>query len=615
MLNRDEQAKSFIFRMSSLDSLPCRPWLSSSLTCLLLASSHFAAAAPAPEPSSNTLPTVDLGYTVHQALSSNDTGGYYNFSNIQFGTPPTEQDRFRAVKLPTGSNSTVTNGGAENIVCPQSAPSWNAHAELQLVLFEEAVASKNETFYNDVLSGVIVNTTKPKSSGSGGTTPGTTEDCLFLDLMLPHSAWEARRNNTAKKAPVIIWLYGGGYTSGDKRDDGQPADSGFASGLVTRSIATAVDNNSTLEPTIVVAPNYRLGLFGWLGGETLAADGTPNAGLYDQRLAMDWVQKYIHLFGGDAERVTVMGESAGAGSIEYHITSYGGKGGKLPFQRAIPQSPVFDPAPANDPVPEDVLHQIFNLTNTTCLDEVRALPSAVLQKVNKEIVANSTYGFFMFGPTIFGEYAPDLPGRLLQKGQFHKDVQLLIGHNLHEPFMFVSPSISNTTSAFNSVVEEEYPFANASVQAEMESLYPPIFDGSEGYVNAFGRVEALYIDYRFVCNNEFLADALPEQSYWYTFAVPPATHGLDIEYTWATYPPKESTSVVATNAAVATAMQEFILSFAADGKPVSSKADGTDFPVYGAARNIVYLSAEGITQVKHKNVPSCEFWQRAPYAG
>jgi carboxylesterase type B len=63
---------------------------------------------------------------------------------------------------------------------------------------------------------------------------------------------------------------------------------------------------------IWVAMNYRLGAFGFLSGPTfLEQGGVANAGLLDQRLALEWVQKNIHLFGGDPDNVTVMGVSAG----------------------------------------------------------------------------------------------------------------------------------------------------------------------------------------------------------------------------------------------------------------------------------------------------------------
>lgn len=87
--------------------------------------------------------------------------------------------------------------------------------------------------------------------------------------------------------------------------------SGSAAGLITRG-------NSSF---IYVALNYRLGAFGFSAGpEFECAGGDSNAGLLDQRAALEWIQKYIHLFGGDAGQVTVIGESAGGGSIEHQIT-------------------------------------------------------------------------------------------------------------------------------------------------------------------------------------------------------------------------------------------------------------------------------------------------------
>ena len=71
---------------------------------------------------------------------------------------------------------------------------------------------------------------------------------------------------------------------------------------------------------IYVALNYRLGAFGWLSGPSFEQNGTSNVGLYDQRLALQWVQQNIAKFGGDPKRVTVMGESAGAGGITHQIT-------------------------------------------------------------------------------------------------------------------------------------------------------------------------------------------------------------------------------------------------------------------------------------------------------
>lgn len=91
---------------------------------------------------------------------------------------------------------------------------------------------------------------------------------------------------------------------------------------------------------IYVALNYRLGAFGWLSGPTFQENGTPNAGLYDQRFALEWVQEHISKFGGDPDRVTVFGESAGGGSIMGQITAYGGKKGRVPFVQVSGEMPI-----------------------------------------------------------------------------------------------------------------------------------------------------------------------------------------------------------------------------------------------------------------------------------
>ena len=91
---------------------------------------------------------------------------------------------------------------------------------------------------------------------------------------------------------------------------------------------------------VYVQPNYRLGAFGFLAGPsfTRSPNTIPNAGLYDQLFALEWVQKYIQLFGGNKDEVTAMGVSAGSGSIMHLISGFGGQ--KNPnFKRAIPISP------------------------------------------------------------------------------------------------------------------------------------------------------------------------------------------------------------------------------------------------------------------------------------
>lgn len=114
-------------------------------------------------------------------------------------------------------------------------------------------------------------------------------------------SWSGMRTSFSYVSQLTLFrLHGGGYTIGQKGGGNSP------NGLIKAS------QNDGTPGIIFVALNYRLGAMGWLSGPTLqAAGGVSNAGLYDQRLALEWVQKYIHLFGGDPNQITLMGESAG----------------------------------------------------------------------------------------------------------------------------------------------------------------------------------------------------------------------------------------------------------------------------------------------------------------
>jgi hypothetical protein len=75
---------------------------------------------------------------------------------------------------------------------------------------------------------------------------------------------------------------------------------------------------------ITVSSNYRLGGLGWTSAP--GQDMVPNVGIWDALAALEWTQQYIRFFGGDSERITVMGESAGGGIIDHLITAHGGAG-------------------------------------------------------------------------------------------------------------------------------------------------------------------------------------------------------------------------------------------------------------------------------------------------
>lgn len=98
-------------------------------------------------------------------------------------------------------------------------------------------------------------------------------------------------------------IHGGGFTFGSKAGALSP-------GLYNPSGLLQHSQQQDGTGMIFVGLNYRLGAFGFLSGPEVESDGTQNVGLYDQRLALDWVQENIHLFGGSPKRVTVLGEYA-----------------------------------------------------------------------------------------------------------------------------------------------------------------------------------------------------------------------------------------------------------------------------------------------------------------
>jgi para-nitrobenzyl esterase len=144
------------------------------------------------------------------------------------------------------------------------------------------------------------------------------EDCLTLNVFTPKLGPQA-------KAPVIVWIHGGGNVDGASSDYD-------ASRL------------ASLGNTVVVTINYRLGLFGWLAHPALDAEGHPfgNYGLLDQQAALRWVKDNIAAFGGDPANVTVGGQSAGSVDTEAHVASPLAAG---LLHRAIFQSIVVDGAP------------------------------------------------------------------------------------------------------------------------------------------------------------------------------------------------------------------------------------------------------------------------------
>lgn len=228
----------------------------------------------------------------------------------------------------------------------------------------------------------------------------TSEDCLTLNVWKPAGR--------AANLPVLVWIHGGGFTSGSSS---VPVYDGAS--LARRGI-------------IVVSLNYRLGFLGALGSEELRNTGGGDFGLQDQIAALRWIKQNIAKFGGDPRRITISGQSAGAISVHGLIMSPQARG---LFSQAIPQSGVglgtgldlaFGP---RDAAERDAARFIAE-TGAKSLAEARGLPLEQLNAAYRK-AAGSRPGFKL-GPYADGAVLPLDLEEALAAGAYN-DTPVLIG--------------------------------------------------------------------------------------------------------------------------------------------------------------------------------------------
>lgn len=400
------------------------------------------------------------------------------------------------------------------------------------------------------------------------------EDCLRLNVFAPAGT----APGDAK--PVMVWLHGGAYVLGSAS---QPLYEGHR--LVTGG------------DVVVVTVNYRLGALGFLdlsSFSTARRRFDSNIGLHDVLAALRWVRDNIAAFGGDPERVTLFGESAGAGIVTTLLATPAAEG---LFAGAIAQS-----SPATSVYDRDRAERVA----VSFLDKLRIDPAALPDAPIEAILAASQQvfdevpvrnpGLLAFVPIVDGDLLHDYPVKLAQEGRSHP-VPLIIGTNKHEAALFRlmrSPLMPITPHAITSMftqIAAEQPDLQLPTQEQIVSAYSGL--------RRKARFLSIATDVGFRMPSVWLAEGhsgvAPVYLYRFDYSTPllklllvNAAHATELPYIWGNLgAPKDPTLKLGgakTAKAVSKRVRTRWVNFATHGKPAGPDGEPDWTPYQEADR-------------------------------
>lgn len=389
------------------------------------------------------------------------------------------------------------------------------------------------------------------------------EDCLYLNV------WTSAERSDTDAMPVMVWIHGGGFRAGNGRLGDAP-ETGRGAGLARRGV-------------MVVSIQYRLAALGFFAHPALAAEaavsGEPEGshGVLDMIAALDWVQRNAAAFGGDPDRVTIFGVSAGGMAVNTLMSAPAAAG---LFHRAISESgygtwrlPHLSEARWGLPSARDqgaaLIAGAFDLGDEPLAADLRALPY--------EELINLGTGFWV---PITGTVLPDEPGIVFARGEQH-DVPYITGGNSFEGTIF---------RAFG-MAPGDYFATFGESEGQARALY-----GADGKTDADAeRVAAatLFGDQRYVISARYLAEQMktvssPGRTYYFQFLpeaqrerFPGAPHGSEVAYAFGdTGDPDAERYPGPEGEALGDAMAGYWTRFAATGDP---NGDGApEWPEYDA---------------------------------
>ncbi|KAK7044075.1 hypothetical protein VNI00_007791 [Paramarasmius palmivorus] len=336
------------------------------------------------------------------------------------------------------------------------------------------------------------------------------EDCLFLNV------WRPQNTSADAKLPILVWFHGGAYTNGAGSSPSTDP---------TRIILRSVEIQ---KPIIFISVNYRLNTFGFLASSVVPKEDL-NAGLLDQAEALRFIRQNIGAFGGDPNKVTIWGQSAGAGSVEALFLFPGEE--EPMFRAGISDSSTgpfkSSPPPETYDKPGKPFTRILQATGCSAgpdaVDCLRSVPFETLMNASNRMIAN-TLNSQLWQPTIspgskFFAQASDI----IKSGNF-VHLPYLAGTNVNEGAGF-SISLRNLNltgsaqdAAFDdfigrlliddsTVTEDVFQETNQLWAENDRTLNAPFNTGD----SLFDRAEAWYTDNMYLAPRRLLFEHAAEK--------------------------------------------------------------------------------------------------------
>jgi carboxylesterase type B len=336
------------------------------------------------------------------------------------------------------------------------------------------------------------------------------ENCLNLNIARP------KLDRRAKKLPVLIWLHGGSFWYGSSSEPTTAPE-----GLIRQSVLNGA-------PVMHVSLNYRLGLFGFAQSNTLKSEGSENAGLRDQRLAIEWVREHITTFGGDPENITILGQSSGGLAVGMQILAYGGTK-PLPFQRGSAQSQSNEPGiTANFTI--DAMTVLAQ--NVSCVSDDIHSPDVIacLREKDTDTLLKASIATYasdiahnigdIWLPVVDGDFLPDAPSKLIADGRFG-NATFMTGWTQSDLNFYTNTSIATAQDTYD-FIRAYLPGLTEDQLEDLLDLYPhDEFEPGVNLTSEFYRSARIFRDVLMVCPSLYYGRAVAakrsEAVYHYNF--------------------------------------------------------------------------------------------------